>query len=154
MCVRLLQELAARYGFPVITQKSRFWVAILELGGGFLESDLKSYCTQQRIDLPEIASITLIGGDGKFGKDYKANLEYALDMQNVAGATHGLVNMLVVNAPNNLAAFADGLKAIATWKPPGDGKISAVSLSWGADENIWKNYSKAIKSTESALEVR
>ena len=80
MCVRVPQELAARYGFPVITKKSRFWVAILEFGSGFLESDLKSYCTQQRIDLPEIASITLSDCDGKFSDCNPANLEYALDM--------------------------------------------------------------------------
>jgi kumamolisin len=152
--MRVPQELAARYGFPVITQKSRFWVAILEFGGGYLESDMTSYCTQQRIDVPEIASITLPGGDGEFNEGNKANLEYALDMQNVAGATHGLVNLLLVNAPNNLAAFADGLKAIANWDPPGDGKVSAVSLSWGADENVWEKYApESIDPTEAALKV-
>ena len=44
-----------------------------------------------------------------------------------------------VNAPNggDGTGIAQGLRAVADWTPPGGGKVSAVSLSWGSDEASW-----------------
>lgn len=76
-----VQELAGRYGFPAISTKSPFWIAILELDGGWSADDLAQYCEQQGIPVPPIKEITTPGGkDGTItGKG--ADGEYALDMQ-------------------------------------------------------------------------
>jgi kumamolisin len=69
-----------RYGFPAITAQSPFWIAILELGGGWSAKDLQQYCDQLGIAVPPTQEITLPGGDGKF-TGQGADGEYALDMQ-------------------------------------------------------------------------
>ena len=58
-----------------------------------------------------------------------------------------------VNAPNggDGTGIAQGLRAVADWTPPGGGKVSAVSLSWGSDEASWDKNS--INATEAALQV-
>ena len=90
-----------RYGFPAITAKSSFWVAILELGGGWSPKDLDLYCRELGIAVPETQEITLPGGDGKFtGKPGSADGEYALDMQ-VRPTCHPL---LCINQPLELPA--------------------------------------------------
>ena len=46
-------QLALRYGFPVLTQPTDKYVAIIELtvpaGSGWSETDFKAYCEQVRI---------------------------------------------------------------------------------------------------------
>lgn len=55
--------------------------------------------------MPKYEELTLPGANNKFDKakydsKYSGDIEYALDMQVVAGATLGTVNMLLVNGPN------------------------------------------------------
>ena len=70
--------------------------------------------------------------------------------QVIAGATDGLIGLLLVNAPNGQGTdgMAKGLQAIANWD---GGEVSCVSLSWGLNESSWAP--NEIKSTEAALKV-
>lgn len=74
-----LQEIAQRYGFPDLDSASPYWVAILELGGGFAQKDLESYCQQLGIKVPKVEVLNLPGSDNRLGSD--ADGEVALDMQ-------------------------------------------------------------------------
>lgn len=66
----------------------------------------------------------------------------------IAGATQGLIGLLLVNSPNNNNGMADGLQAIADWD---GGEVSCVSISYGLAEANWDR--GGIKSTEAALKV-
>ena len=55
--------------------------------------------------MPKYKELTLPGANNKFDKEKinspkSGDIEYALDMQVVAGATLGTVNLLLVNGPN------------------------------------------------------
>ena len=55
-------QLALRYGFPVLTESSKFWVAIIELstpvGTGYSPKDVTKYCKQVQI-IPSIPLLVL-----------------------------------------------------------------------------------------------
>ena len=94
-----------RYGFPVISAPSKFWIGIVELGGGWSPKDLAAYCAQLRINVPNTASINLPGSKSKYtGDPDSADGEYALDMQVIAGATDGLVGLYLVGILPQLSA--------------------------------------------------
>ena len=55
--------------------------------------------------MPKCKELNLPGANNKFDKDkinspLSGDIEYALDMQVVAGATLGSVHLLLVNGPN------------------------------------------------------
>lgn len=77
-----MQELADRYGFPAISAPSEYWIAIVELGGGWSPDDLQAYCAQLRIPVPEVKAINLPGYHDRYtGNPKSADGEVALDMQ-------------------------------------------------------------------------
>lgn len=78
------QELAQRYGFPDLVSTSPYWVAILELGGGFAQADLESYCEQLGIRVPKVEVLNLPGSSNRLGS--AADGEVALDMQVFPGS--------------------------------------------------------------------
>jgi hypothetical protein len=105
MVLCMEQELAVRYGFPVISDRSKFWIGIVELGGGWSPKDLDAYCAQLRINVPNTASINLPGSKSKYtGNPNSADGEYALDMQVIAGATDGLIGLYLVGTLPQLRA--------------------------------------------------
>ncbi len=128
--------LAKRYGFPVLQQVSSQYVAIIELCDGYpqLMSDLQAYCTMMNIPMPPI---NLIGVDGASVNNPSmagdgANSEVALDIQNVAGATGGLVPIVVYFTPNSTQGFVDAILKAAS-----NPQVCSLSISWGQAEISW-----------------
>ncbi|EIE19960.1 subtilisin-like protein [Coccomyxa subellipsoidea C-169] len=148
-------QLALRYGFPVLTEPSKFWVAIIELstpmGTGYSPKDVTKYCKQLGIKEPPTESIDILPATNKFtgNKPGSADGEYALDIQVVAGATLGNVGLLLINAPNR-GGFQKSLKKLLTYKLPDGGQLSAVSYSWGLDER--NNDPADMKACDSLME--
>ena len=76
------QELAVRYGFPAISAPSPYWVAAVELGGGWSYDDLQAYCNQLRIPVPRVQELCLPGYSARYtGDPRSADGVVALDMQ-------------------------------------------------------------------------
>lgn len=71
-----------RYGFPAISEPSEYWIAIVELGGGWSPKDLKAYCDQLLIPVPTVKEKYLDGFSDKYtGDPGTADGEVALDIQ-------------------------------------------------------------------------
>ncbi|CAL5221913.1 g4183 [Coccomyxa viridis] len=138
LTVNSAPQLALRYGFPVVTQPADNYVAIIELitpgGSGWSKDDFKTYCEQLEIPVPPMHELSVRGAKNTFTGNAagSADVEFALDMQVIAGATLGTVQLLMIYAPGDKFGIKDALQAVLNFEDVD--KVSAVSLSWGFSE--------------------
>jgi subtilase family serine protease len=106
-------------------------IAIVELGGGWVASDLALFCKNNKIPVPAVTDISVDGTRNNPGADSDADGEVALDIQ-VAAAAYAMatgkaatIRVYWANdiAPGVHAAVADG--------------CDVCSISWGSDEANW-----------------
>ncbi|HEV2719367.1 MAG TPA: S53 family peptidase, partial [Thermoanaerobaculia bacterium] len=131
-------EIAALYGFPPHLTGGGQCVGIIELGGGFRQSDMKAYFGPLGLKVPKIISIGVDGGGNHPGVDLNADGEVTLDIQ-VCGAVAPKATMAVYFAPNKFSTFLDAIKTAihdTVHKP------SVISISWGGPEFAFTDQAK------------
>lgn len=113
-------------------------IAIIELGGGYNQTDMTSYFRSLGLSTqPKIVSVSVDGAFNNPSDTSGANVEVVLDIQ-IAGAIANAATIVVYFAPNTFQGFYNAIyKAIndTTYKP------SIVSISWGAPESYWTSTS-------------
>ncbi len=125
-------DLAAIYGMPATTGKGQT-IAIIELGGGFGQSDIDTYFTGLGLTPPQVKAVSVDGAKNTPGQDPQgADGEVLLDIE-VAGAIANEATIVVYFAPNTDAGFLDAV-ATATHASPAP---VAISISWGQSEDQW-----------------
>jgi kumamolisin len=106
-------------------------IAIVELGGGWVPSDLDLFCKSNKIPVPSITDVSVDGTTNAPGVDTDSDGEVSLDIQ-VAAAAYSLATGKPATiriywakdiAPGVRAAVADG--------------CDVCSISWGSDEANW-----------------
>jgi kumamolisin len=128
----LANQVAALYGFPQQSAAGQT-VAILEFGGGYLQSDMAAAARAMGVPVPEIVALSVDGASQDFAGGAGASGEVALDMQVVAGAAPG-VRLAVYFAPNAARSFVDAtLDALHDQQ----NAASVISISWGGAEEGW-----------------
>ena len=126
-------QLAKFYNFPVNTGINQT-IALIELGGGFRNSDLQQYW--RSLGLPQV-STTAVSVDNAqnapTGDPNGPDGEVVLDIQ-VAGAVAPSASIAVYFAPNTDQGFLNAINAAIhdTVRKP-----SVISISWGAAESEW-----------------
>jgi kumamolisin len=100
-------QLASVYGFPSGDGQGQT-IALIELGGGFLNSDIQNFFDALKLPRPQVNSASVNGGNNTPILDSGADMEVALDIE-VAGAVAPKADIVIYFAPNNDASF---LKAI------------------------------------------
>ncbi|MFF1572924.1 protease pro-enzyme activation domain-containing protein [Leifsonia sp. NPDC058292] len=126
-------ELGAIYRFPPETDGSGQTIAIIELGGGFVQQDLDTYFSGLGITGPKVTAVGVDGGANAPGSDPNgADGEVMLDIE-VAGALAPGAEIVVYFAPNTDAGFVDAVSAAAHATPT----PAAISISWGQSEDAW-----------------
>ncbi|MDQ1582313.1 MAG: kumamolisin [Microbacteriaceae bacterium] len=126
-------ELGAIYNFPANTNGAGQTIAIIELGGGFAQSDLDAYFGGLGITGPRVTAVGIDGGANVPGQDPNgADGEVLLDIE-VAGALAPAADIVVYFAPNTDAGFLDALSQAAHATPT----PAAISISWGQSEDAW-----------------
>ncbi|MGI4861763.1 MAG: S53 family peptidase [Janthinobacterium lividum] len=126
-------ELAALYDFPA-GDGSGQCIGIIELGGGYIASDLNTYFTGLGLALPTVIAVSVDGTSNTPSDDPNGpDGEVALDIE-IAGALAPKATLAVYFAPNSDAGFVDALNAAIhdTVNRP-----SVISLSWGSPESSW-----------------
>ena len=144
-------EISNLYNFPTGTNGAGECIALIELGGGYRTSDLKTYFRTLGIPIPSIVAVSVDGGSNDPGGD--ADAEVMLDIE-VAGAIAPGAKIVVYFAPNTDQGFLDAIKTAVhdtTHNP------SVISISWGGPEGSYtpqalKNYS-AVFEDAAALGV-
>ena len=128
-------SLAKRYGFPE-PGKHPVNVAIISLGGGYAWADIVGYCTRFNLPRPVVKDYSVDGAKNVYtGDPNSADLENALDIQNIIGATGGKVGIRLFIAPNSSDGFANAIQAVADMNT-----CVSCSISWGSEEFGLSNY--------------
>jgi kumamolisin len=127
-------QVAEIYQFPAGTTGAGQRVAIIELGGGFSQSDLDTYFSSLGITpTPSVTAVGVDGADNAPGSDPQgADIEVNLDIDVVGAAAPGAAQ-LVYFAPNTDQGFVDGISDAAHASPA----PIAISISWGQSEDSW-----------------
>ena len=108
-------------------------IAIIELGGGFGQSDLDTYFGGLGLATPTVTAVGVDGAANAPGQDPQgADGEVLLDIE-VAGALAPKAHVVVYFAPNTDAGFLDAVTQAAHASPT----PCAMSISWGQSEDDW-----------------
>jgi kumamolisin len=124
-------EFAKRYNFPANLDGEGQTIAIIELGGGYRNSDLQVFFHEIGIPTPKVSSISVDHAGNDPTMPDSADGEVMLDIE-VAGAVAPRANIAVYFAPNNGdKGFIDAVSAAVhdTQRKP-----SVISVSWGSPE--------------------
>jgi kumamolisin len=124
-------EFAKRYNFPTSFDGSGQTIAIIELGGGYRNSDLQVFFHEIGVPAPKVSSISVDHAGNDPTTPDSADGEVMLDIE-VAGAVAPKANFAVYFAPNNGdKGFIDAISAAVhdTQRKPG-----VISVSWGGPE--------------------
>ena len=128
-------QVASFYDFPANTDGTGQTIAIIELGGGYTQSDLDTYFSGLGLATPSVTAVGVDGGSNSPGQ--QADGEVELDIQ-VAGAVAPGAAQVVYFAPNTDQGFVDAIsQAIHATPTP-----IVVSISWGGPENSWSAQSR------------
>jgi kumamolisin len=126
-------QLGAIYGFPEGTDGSGQTIAIIELGGGFEQSDLDTYFSGIGVASPSVSAVGVDGAANAPGKDPSgADGEVLLDIE-VIGGLSPASDVLVYFAPNTDAGFVDAVANASHATPT----PTSMSISWGQSEDQW-----------------
>ena len=127
------RELAKIYNFPTTTGKNQT-IALIELGGGFKSTDLKSYWKSLGVNAVNVSAVSVDGAQNSAtGNADGPDGEVVLDIEVAGGIAPG-ANITVYFAPNTDAGFLDAINSAIhdlVRKP------SVISISWGAAEKEW-----------------
>lgn len=131
-------QLGEEYRFPAGTDGSGQAIAIIELGGGFAQSELDTYFAGLGITGPTVTAVGVDGAQNEPGQDPEgADGEVLLDIE-VAGALAPGAAITVYFAPNTDAGFVDAVsEAVHAASTP-----AAISISWGQNEDDWTAQSR------------
>ncbi|HET9389212.1 MAG TPA: S53 family peptidase [Steroidobacteraceae bacterium] len=142
----LPNEVAALYGFPASVSGKGQCIALIELGGGYINSDTSAAFKTMGLAAPVVVAVPVDGGANKPTPDDGADSEVALDIQVAGGVAPG-AKIAVYFAPNTDAGFVD---AITSAVHDSTNKPGVISISWGSAESNWTEQS--VQSMNSALE--
>src|SRR5271156_3930524 len=139
-------QVAQAYAFPSGLDGTGQTIALIELGGGFAQSDLEAYFASIGLAPPNVTSVSVDGGQNGGGKDPNgADGEVLLDIE-VAGAVAPGAKIVVYFAPNTDQGFID---AVSTAIHDTSNDPTIVSISWGGAESTWT--AQAISALDSAI---
>jgi kumamolisin len=126
-------QVADVYQFPAGTAGTGQTIAVIELGGGYSDSDLDAYFGGLGIAVPSITAASVDGGSNDPGSDPNgADVEVALDIDVIGAAAPGAAQV-VYFAPNSDSGFVDAISQAAQATPA----PIAISISWGQSEDSW-----------------
>jgi kumamolisin len=128
-------QVASFYQFPAGTDGTGQTVAIIELGGGYQQSDLSTYFSGLGLAVPSVTAVGVGGAANSPGQE--ADGEVELDIEVVGGVAPGAAQV-VYFADNTDQGFIDAIsQAVHATPTP-----VAVSISWGQSEDQWSDQSR------------
>ncbi len=140
-----IPEIAQLYDFPTELNGQGQTIGLIELGGGYSDSDLKTYFSQLNLPVPNIIDVQVDGGKNQPGG--QADGQVTGDIE-IAGAVAPAAQIVIYFAPNTSQGYAD---AIAMAAHSADRRPSIISIGWGGPEPSWTP--QAIQATNQALKV-
>ena len=144
----LPSEVARLYDYPTGVNGQGQCIALVELGGGYVGSDLAAYFQEVGVSAPQVSSISVGGGgNSPTGDPNGPDGEVMLDIE-VAGSVAPGAQIAVYFAENTDAGF---LQAVTTAIHDSVRNPSVVSISWGGPEASWT--AQAMRAFDQAFEA-
>jgi kumamolisin len=142
-------QVAHAYSYPKNLNGKGETIGIIELGGGFNQSDLDTYFSNLNVSpAPTVVAVSVDGGQNQpTGDTSGPDTEVGLDIE-VSGAIAPGANIAVYFAPNTDAGFLDAINQAVTDKV---NSPSVLSISWGGPESTWT--AQSLQSFNSALQA-
>jgi kumamolisin len=130
-------QIAEFYEFPANAKATGQTIGLLELGGGFQQSDITTYFQGLGLPVPTVTAVSVDGGENSPGDPNGADGEVMLDIEISAGVAQG-AKVAVYFAPNTDQGFIDAISMAVhdTTNSP-----SVLSISWGGPESSWTQQS-------------
>ena len=141
------RDIAKLYNFPLTLDGSGQSIGIIELGGGYSQTDLDEYFGNLGLKVPKIVAVSVDGGSNSpTGNPSGPDGEVMLDIE-VAGSIAQGAQITMYFAPNTDKGFLDAMtSAIHDSK----NNPSVISISWGSAENTWT--SQAMQAFNQAFQ--
>src|SRR5579875_280381 len=142
-------QVAQAYSYPTKGNGSGQTIGIIELGGGYNQSDLDTYFQGLGISpVPTVVAVSVDGAQNQpTGSTSGPDTEVGLDIE-VAGAIAPGARIVVYFAPNTDAGFLDAINQAVMDKV---NKPSVLSISWGGPESSWT--AQSLQSYNNALQA-
>ncbi|MGF6918764.1 S53 family peptidase [Paraburkholderia sp. 40] len=139
-------QLASLYQFPQGDGGGQC-VGIIELGGGYNTSDLKTYFSSLGVSEPTVTPVGVDqAGNKPSGDPNGPDGEVTLDIEIVGAIVPGAA-IAVYFTQNSDAGFID---AVSRAVHDTTNKPSVISISWGAPESVWT--SQSMQALNSVLQ--
>lgn len=141
-------QVAHLYDFPASLDGTGECIGLIELGGGYKDTDLTTYFQQLNLSAPNVVSVAVDGANNSpSGDPNSADGEVVLDIE-VAGSIAHKARIAVYFAPNTDRGFLDAItQAIHdTTNAP-----SILSISWGGPESSWT--AQAMQAMDQAFQT-
>jgi kumamolisin len=138
-------QIAGLYDFPSGVNGAGESIGIIELGGGFSQSDFSAYLTGLGVTAPTVTVVSVDGASSAPGQDPDSDVEVMLDAE-IAGAIAPGASIAMYFAPNTDQGFLD---AVTTAVHDQTHKPSVISISWGGPESTWTQ--QAIDALNEAI---
>jgi hypothetical protein len=106
---RSVTQIATLYEFPTEFRGKGQVVALIELGGGYNDSDLKVFFSKLNLPKPQITSVSVLGTKNQPGADRGADAQVTQDIE-IAGAIASDAHLVVYFAPNTTAGFTEAVR--------------------------------------------
>lgn len=130
-------QLATIYQFPAGTGQGQC-VGLIELGGGYNNSDLQAYFSKVGVPAPTVVAVPVgQGSNAPTGDPSGPDGEVTLDIE-VVGAIAPGARIAVYFADNTDQGF---INAISSAVHDTVNKPSVISISWGGPESSWTQQS-------------
>ena len=127
-------EVAELYAFPPGVDGRGQSVGVIALGGGYLESDLRTFFRHLGVGRPRFTAVSVGGArNAPRGKTASFDGEVTGDIETI-GALVPAARVSVFFAPNTTRGF---MEAISTAVHDPVRNISVLSISWGQAEVHW-----------------
>lgn len=126
-------QIASLYHFPAGLDGTGQCIALIELGGGYRLSDIKTYFKNLGLPVPKVKTVRVDNARNHPTNANSADGEVMLDIE-VAAAVAPKATIVVYFAPNTDQGFLD---AITTALHDNVNKPTVISISWGGAESSW-----------------
>jgi kumamolisin len=126
-------ELARLYNFPTELDGSGQCIGLIELGGGYRKSDLKTYFDRLGLPNPKVTPISIGGAKNSPSSIDGVNTVVTMNIE-VAGAVAPGAHIAVYFAPNSEQGFIDAISAAVADETNAP---SVLVITWGNSEKNW-----------------
>ena len=140
-------ELARLYDFPRDADGTGQCIAIIELGGGYRDADIRAYFRRLGLVPPRVTTVRVDGAGNRPTNAQSADTEVMLDIE-VAAAVAPRARIAVYFAPNTDKGFID---AVTLAIHDTENRPTVISISWGGPEKNWTR--QAMASFDAAFQT-